>query len=102
MTDTEPLTPSPIIVNANPAQDQLEAGVRQFLSVIGLFLPLVGLAKYTGTLNWLIANATIVSALLSAAIGLGAIVWGQWKTRVISQKSAAMATILPDSVATTK
>ena len=95
-------SPSQIIVNANPAQDQLEAGVRQFLAVVGLVLPIVGLIKYSGLLSILVANSTTVTALISAIIGLGALIWGQWNTRVLATKAAAMANKLPQEVASTK
>jgi hypothetical protein len=101
--DPAPSAQAPVIVvNGNPGQDQLEAGIRQFLSVVGLLLPLIGLAKYTGVLGFLVANSMTVAAVISAAIGLTAIIWGQWKTRVVSIKGAAMANKLPDTVARTK
>ena len=90
------------MVNANPAVDQLESALRTFITVVGLVLPLVGLAKYTGVLNVLLANLGVLAMLVSAAIGLGAVVWGQIKIRTLSTKAAAMAVQLPDKIATTK
>lgn len=106
MTDPTP-APAPVAapviqVNANPAQDQAEALVRQVLAAAGLIVATLGAAKAAGVLNVLAALAGPIVTVLFGAVGLGAILWGQVKTRRLAQKAAAMANALPDSVAVAK
>ena len=102
MTDPSPASGSPaapIVVRAYPGADQAEAFLRQVLAAAGLIVAAFGLAKGAGVLGLLASLAGPIITALFGAIGLGAIVWGQIKTRILSQKAAAMARALPDSVA---
>lgn len=88
-------TPSPIIVNANPAADQAQALVRQVLLAAAAIASALGYAGVAGKLNLLLMAAGPIAVLLVT-------IWGQIRTRVLSQKAAAMANQLPDEVAQTK
>lgn len=103
MTDTQPATPlAPITVNANPEKDQAEALLRQVLAASGLIVAAFGAAKWAGVLNVAASLAGPIVTVVFGAVGLGAIIWGQVKTRILSKKAAAMANALPDSVAVTR
>jgi len=100
MTDTQ--TPIPIVVNANPGQDQAEAAVRQVLLALGVIVAAFGAAKWSGTLNMLASLAGPIVTVLFGVVGIGAAIWGQIKTREVAKKGAAMANLLPDSLAVAK
>ncbi len=97
---TEPTSPAPpaaaacapIEVNADPARDQIEAGVRQTLLAISAVAGALGYARVAGQ-----ASALLMAS--GALAGLIAFVWGQVRTRALASKAAAMAKALPDSVA---
>lgn len=92
----------PIVVNGNPTRDQEEVLLRQVLSSGGLILAAFGLTKYAHMADLLAGVAGPALAVGGGVVGLGAIAWGQWKTRVNATKAAKMADALPDAVATTR
>lgn len=100
MTDQAPATP--IVVNANPAQDQAAALLRVVLFGLGSIVTALGFAKAAGVLGVLANLAGPIITVLSAAVALAALVWGQIKTVTLSKKAAAMANLLPDDVAQTR
>lgn len=81
-----------IVVPPSPAAGQIEAGIRQAVTVLGTILGMAGLAKLAGSLNDLL----LVVGPLSSII---AIVWGQLYTRSQSEKLAIVAKAAPDTVA---
>lgn len=93
MTDFSP--PAPIVVDGDPGAEQLAAGMRQAILVVASIATALGYTKAAGE----------ISAFLLVAgplAGLIVIVLGQLKTRDSSQKKAAMAAQLPDSIAVVK
>lgn len=99
MTDTPPA--SPIIVNASPLKDQIEAGLRQAVTVLG---PIVTILAATG---WgqkigLSNDFSVFVESIGAISTIAALVIGQMKTRSTSQKAASMANQLPNTIAQTK
>jgi uncharacterized membrane protein YtjA (UPF0391 family) len=101
MTDTPtpgaaPAAPAqPILVNAQPATDQVEAGFRMTLFAISA---VAGALGYTGVAG----KASALLMAVSPVAGLIVFVWSQISTRLKSQKAAAMANALPNEVAMTK
>lgn len=89
----------PIIVNGSPEVDQAAALLRVALVAVGTVAAAFGFAKASGELNFIASLAGPIVTATGALVALGAFVWGQVKTRLLSQKAAAMANILPDSVA---
>jgi lysozyme len=98
---TDP-APAPIVVDPTPETEQAAALLRQVLLGAGAVLGVIGLAKYTGALDHLAAIAQPLVAGMSGAIGLAALIWGQLRTRFVSQTRTAMAAQLPDEVAQIK
>ena len=92
----------PIVVNARPGRDQVAAGLRQFLSALGLIAATLGMAKQAGVLGQLAAIVDPAVTVVGMILGVGAVVIGQLKTRALSKKAAAMASKLPDHIAHTK
>lgn len=101
MSITTPEAPRPILVNAKPGREQLFAFARQLLIALGGFGLGVWVAKDTQLVPNLVALFHPLLAALSGATGVGAIVLGQFKTRLASQISARLANMLPDKEATT-
>ncbi len=101
MTDTStqgaaPAAPEqPILVNAQPATDQVEAGLRMLLFAASAVLTALGYTGMAGKASQLLLAIGPVASLIT-------FVWSQVSTRIKSQKAAVMATILPDNVAATK
>lgn len=85
----------PIVVNASPVQDQIAAGLRVFIIAAGSVATALGYAGVAGKLNALLLAVGPVAAAIAFLVG-------QLKTRALAKKAARMATLLPDSVATTK
>ena len=95
------MTDQPIIVNADPTKDQIEAGLRQFIIAAG---PLVTFLAATGW-GQKIGLSSDWNVFVGAIGGIATVVtfiWGQIKTRTTSQKAAAMANMLPDAQAHVK
>ena len=91
----------PIIVNSDPMKDQIAAGLRQAVTVIG---PLVAVLAATG---WgqkigLSADFNIFVSAIGTISAIAALIVGQIKTRSMAQKAAAMASQLPNKVAMTQ
>lgn len=106
MTDPTP-APAPVAVGApimvaGPATEQAQALLRQTLLAAGLVVAAFGLAKEAGVLNLLASLAGPIATVVSGAVGLGALAWGQWKTRLSAQQRVAMARALPDEIAQVK
>lgn len=93
---------NPIIVNASPLNDQAAALLRVALISVGSVVAAFGFAKAAGSLEMIAALSGPIVTALGAVVALGAFVWGQVKTLLLSQKAAAMANQLPDSVAQSK
>ena len=102
MTQTPPNSPRPIIVNAQPGREQLEAFGRQLLIGVSGFALGVWVTKDTHIIPDLVAFTHPLIGALSGAAGVGSIIFGQLKTRLASQISARLANLLPDDVAKTK
>lgn len=92
------MTDQPIIVSATSSRDQIEAGLRQAVTVIG---PVVTLLATTGWGEKIGLNTyfTAFVGSIGAISTIAAIVIGQLKTRSMAQKAAVMAAQLPNSVA---
>lgn len=86
---------APIQVNATPATDQVEAGLRMLLFAVSAVSTSLGYLGVAGK-----AHALLTS--VGAVAGLVVFVWSQLSTRVKSVKAAQMANALPNSVASTK
>jgi hypothetical protein len=92
----QPIAPSEqIVVNADPRVDQMAALLRQILLILAAGAGAFGYAGWAGKFSALL----VVVGPLAAVI---VTVWGQLKTRSVSTKAAAMASFLPDHIATTK
>lgn len=94
-------TQEQIVVNADPRKDQIEAGLRQAITVLG---PLIAVLAQTpegqkiglaGLWAWLASGVGVIATV-------AALIVGQLKTRSIATKAAAMADKLDDNIATTK
>ena len=81
----------PITVSATPVPAAVATLIRQALIVLSA----TAVAK-----GWL--GQDLADQLIPIAVGLGAIVYGQVKTWAIHILAARMASILPDTIATTK
>lgn len=95
------MTDQPIIVHATPTQPQIEAALRQFIVGAGPVLTVLAATGWGEKLhlaNW----ATTAVGSVGAISTVVAFVWGQVATRANAKKSAAMATMLPNSQAQTK
>lgn len=90
-----------VVVNATPGPDQINAGVRQFITALGPVVALLAQTPWGAKIGLTGYWAAIVSAsgIIAAVVS---IVAGQLKTRSMSNKAAAMASALPDTVAVTK
>jgi hypothetical protein len=92
----------PITVNANPLVDQREAGLRQALLAFGAIMAALGFAKLSGIMSILANEAGPILTVVGFIVSTVAVIYGQWKTRVASQKAAQMAGHLDDSIAKVK
>lgn len=90
MPDNDNLA-APIVVPANPLPAALATLVRQAIIAV------CGIAVARG---WF--GQDVADQLVPIGIGLAAIIYGQVKGWVLQRTAATMATILPDSIATTK
>ena len=95
----------PIAVNPSPASDQVQAGLRSLVLVIGAvgaILGFVGKHDLAGLINYLQSAAFVPAALVLASAA--SFVWGQWKTRHRAKQliSVASSPAVPDSVAKLK
>lgn len=90
-----PDTPTPIVVNASPAQAQLTSAVRSFVAAVGVAAGVLG---YQHASVW-IGQAALVAG---PAITLAAVILGQIHIRKAEQQKATMANALPDAVAVVK
>lgn len=98
---TDPTPPAPIVVEADPLKEQIEAGLRQAVTVIGPIVTMFaasGWGEKIGLATWFTAFVGSIGAISTIV----AIVIGQLKTRDSSQKAAAMAAQLPNTIAQTK
>lgn len=86
---TSPLEPvdKPIVVNPNPAADQIWVAVRDILKVAG---------------GVLVARGALDAAELEMAIGaimiIAPMVWAQLRTRRVTSRLAVLAESAPDAV----
>lgn len=98
---TDPTT-NPIVVNGSPTSKQIEAGLRQFVSVAGpviTVLAATGWGKKIGLDDLWVAFGGSISAVATIV----AVVWGQVATRVDAKKSVALVGHVNDAtIATTK
>jgi len=92
----------PIIVDADPAKLQLESALRTTLGGLGAIVAAFGLAKAAGILSIAAGLADPIASVLFGGIAVGSVVWGQFRTRALAAKAAAMANSLPDEVAQAK
>lgn len=102
MPDPENLN-TPIVVPASPLVDQISAAARSVGLVVGAIGTLAGLAKahdLAGFVSYVQTSDFALAA--SIAVTAGTFAWGQIKTRKRAKQAAAMAKILPDSIAQTK
>lgn len=90
-----PVVTPPIQVNANPLVDQVATGLRYALLAVASIAGALGYSHVAGQASALLSATGTVAGLIVFA-------WGQLRTRQMSQKSAAMANQLPDSIAKTK
>lgn len=93
MTDYTP--PPPIVVNGTPNAEQLAAGLRYVIMLLGGAASAVGAGHLAGQLNALLVIVGPIAAII-------AFIWGQVVTRKSSQAKTIMAAALPDSVAKIK
>lgn len=90
MTDTPP-----IVVNANPAVDQMVVAVRQLIIVLSPIATYYGAEHLSTVLGQL-------SAVLGPAATVITLIMGQLHSRHQSQKLVKMAGALPNSIAKVK
>lgn len=83
----------PVIVNPSVVNTQLSAGVRQ----VAIFAAGIALSKFLPkeTVEVLLSSDTI-NAVVSV-VGIGAAIWGQYKTRKAKQTLVDAANAAPDS-----
>lgn len=81
-----------IKVPESPTPAQIEAGIRQAVTILGAIAGTVGAAKLAGHLN----EVLLIVGPLSSII---AIVWGQLFTRSQAKKLAVVAEAAPNAVA---
>lgn len=94
---------APIVVPASPANAQIASGLRSAVLVIGAITTLAGFVSHrdmAGFLTYVQSSDFVL--VLGIASTVGSVAWGQWKLRKRELQSAKMATLLPDSIATTK
>ena len=102
MPDPESLD-QPMTVNAGPANDQIAAAVRTIVLVVSAITALAGLASkhdLAGLIAYVQSSDFITAA--GVVVSAGVFAWGQLKTRKRAVQLATMASILPDTIATTK
>lgn len=89
----------PVVVNATPGPDQINAGVRQFITALGPVVALLAQTPWGAKIGLTGYWAAIVSAsgIIAAVVS---IVAGQMKTRSMATKAIVMANAVPDTVAT--
>jgi hypothetical protein len=85
----------PIVANASPVQEQFAAGFRYTVVFLAAVATALGATKYAGEISAFLVVAGPFAAL-------AAFIVGQIKTRQTSQDKAAMASLLPDSIAVVK
>lgn len=93
MSNLPPSTP--IMVNPYPTQDQIAAGIRQTILILGSVAGALGAAKVAGELNTLLVIVGPIAALISFVLG-------QLHTRSASKKLAITAAAAPNAVAQVK
>lgn len=88
----------PVVVTPSIINTQLSAGLRQ----VALVLAGAALSKVlpAETVAVLLSNDTLNAAV--TVIGVGAGIWGQWKTRKTKQDLVQIATLAPDKIAVVK
>ena len=88
----------PIIVNAEPTPDQIAAGLRQAVTVLG---PIVAILAATGWGERLNLNVYFTAFIgsIGAISTVAAIIVGQLHTRSLAKTAAFLANKLPNSVA---
>jgi hypothetical protein len=90
MEMTDPID-APIVVNSTPVPAAIATLMRQAL--------LAGCA-YAVAQGWF--GQGVADQLIPIGVGLATLVYGQVKTWMLHRSAATMATILPDTIATTK
>lgn len=89
------MTAKIIIVPESPSKEQVKAGLRQFVLMVGPLLTAVGMTGWAGQLNGILAFSGPIATIV-------VLIWGQLHTRTATIKGAAMAAKLDDSIAQTK
>jgi hypothetical protein len=84
-------TVTPIIANASPAPDQIAAGLRQLVLVLGSIASALGYSKLAGEFSSLLAIVGPLSVIV-------AFVWGQLHTRAAAQQKATLAAAAPNAI----
>lgn len=100
MTDpTSDTTHTPVPVEPSVSKVQGAALLRQVALALGVILPAFGIAKATGYLSIIATQADSIVAVISGAVAIGALVWGQIRTRVDAKRWLAVEKKVSDKVA---
>lgn len=91
---------NPIIVNPNPAKDQIATATRDvalILAALPALIALLGKRDVIGIVNYLASAEG--STVLGAIVAAGVLVWRQFIARQKKAELVAVATAAPDQVA---
>lgn len=94
---------TPIVVNPSPAAEQISAGIRTLIVLVGGISAIIGLLgkhDILGLVVYLQSSAAV--PVVGAAGAVGAFLYGQWKTIVRKREAVTIAAAAPDSVAVIK
>lgn len=87
--------PPPILVNESPGRDQVATAIRYVLMAASSVATALGAIEVAGKFNALLITAGPIATAM-------VFVWGQVSARRAAQTKAALASRLPDDVATFK
>lgn len=89
----------PLVVDPSPVKDQIGAGIRTLIVLIGgisAILGFIGRHDAAGLVVYLQSGAFV--PIIGAAATVGAFVWGQWKARHSKAQLVTTAAAAPDDV----
>lgn len=95
--------PAPIVVNPSPVKDQIAAGIRTLIVLIGgisAILGFIGKHDLAGLIVYLQSGAFL--PIIGAASAVGAFLYAQWRTIVRKRELVRAAESADDDVAVVK
>lgn len=95
--------PAPIVIDPSPVADQIKAGIRNVIVLIGgmaAIFGFIGRHDAAGLVVYLQSGTFL--PVIGAAGTVGAVVWGQWKARHSKAQLVTTGAAAPNSVAIVK